>query len=296
MDLQLSHTLQKQNPGPWLAQKETIVVQLFSVVTVCFNDAEALAPTIRSVVGQTFSDFQYVIQDGGSTDDTAGLVKSFGDWIDVFTSEPDGGIYPAMNRAVQQCTGAYTLFINAADMLAGPDVLAELAGQLVEGDDIVTGQSIAVETGKPHPFRAPDMFWGGMTFDHQAAVVRTALLKQYPYDETLRISADFDFFCRMRRLGASFRSIPLAICRKSYTTGASASFIVRFRERYGVAIRNFGSAYPVEETLTRELVQHMVKYFDAAHLEAHMKTLKVDALLKLYDELESLTAARQKRA
>ncbi len=271
-------------------------MQTFSIVTVCFNDAEALAPTIRSIVGQSFSDFQYVIQDGGSSDDTAGVVKSFGDWVDVFTSEPDGGIYPAMNRAVQRCTGTYTLFINAADMLAGPDVLADLAGQLAAGDDIVTGQSIAVETGRPHPFRAPDMFWGGMTFDHQAAVVRTDLLKQFPYDEALRISADFDFFCRMRLRGASFRSIPLAICRKPYAMGASASFIVRFRERYGVAMRHFGDAYPVEETLTRELVQHMVKTFDAAHLKAHMETLKVDALLKLHDELESLTAVRQKRA
>lgn len=272
------------------------MVHTFSIVTVCFNDAEALAPTIRSIVGQTYSDFQYVIQDGGSTDDTAGLVKRFGDWIDVFTSVPDDGIYAAMNRAVQQCTGAYTLFINAADVLAGPDVLADLAEQMVEGDDIVTGQSIAVETGKSHPFRPPDMFWSGMTFDHQASIVRTDLLKQFPYDEKLRISGDFDFFCRMRRLGARFRSIPLAICRKPYAVGASSSFIVRFRERYSVAMRNFGDAYPVDETLTRELRQHMVSFFDAPHLKPHMDTLNVDGLLKLHDELEGLTAERHKRS
>lgn len=271
-------------------------VQTFSIVTVCFNDAEALAPTIRSICGQTYSGFQYVIQDGGSSDETKALVNSFGDWIDVFVSEPDGGIYQAMNRAVQRCTGQYTLFINAGDVLAAPGVLAEIAGQLVEGDDIVSGVAIAAETGKPHPFRAPDMYWTGMTFDHQAAVVRTDLLKQHPFDETARISGDFDFFLRQRKLGASFRQIPLTICRKPYAVGASASFIARFRERYGVALRHFGDTYPVEETLTRELVQYMVKFFDAAHLKAHMETLKVDALLKLHDELGVLMASRQKRA
>lgn len=271
-------------------------MQTFSIVTVCHNDAEALAPTIRSICGQTYAGFQYVIQDGGSTDQTKELVNSFGDWVDVFVSGPDTGIYQAMNRAVQRCTGQYTLFINAGDVLAVPSVLADLASLLVEGDDIVSGVSIAMETGKPHPFRAPDLFWTGMTFDHQAAVVRTELLKQSPFDETARISGDFDFFSQQRKLGASFRQIPLTICRKPYAVGASASFIARFRERYGVAMRYFGDTYPVEETLTRELVQYMVKFFDAAHLKAHMETLRVDALLKLHDEFDVLMAPRQKRA
>jgi glycosyltransferase involved in cell wall biosynthesis len=270
-------------------------VQAFSIVTVCFNDAEALVPTIRSIVEQKLSDFQYVIQDGGSSDDTAAVVKSFGDWIEVFSSEPDAGIYQAMNRAVRRCTGRYTLFMNAADVLASPTVLSEVEAQLVDGDDIVTGQSIAVETGKPHPFRAADRFWTGMTFDHQAAFVRTDLLKQFPYDESLRISGDFDFFSRMRLRGASFRSIETTICRKPYAVGASASFIARFRERYGIAMRHFGEQYPVQQTLQAELVQYMVKYFDANHLKAEMEAMPVEGLLAMHDELDALTAARHGR-
>lgn len=272
------------------------MVQTFSIVTVCFNDAEALVPTIRSIVEQSNCEFQYVIQDGGSSDDTAAVVKSFGDWVDVFISEPDHGIYPAMNRAVQRCTGKYTLFINAADMLAAPTVLSEVEAQLIDADDIVTGQSIAFETGKVHPFRPPERFWTGMTFDHQAAFVRTDLLNKFPFDESLRISSDFDFFSRMRLQRVSFRSIETAICRKPYTVGASSSFIVRFRERYGVTMRHFGEQYPVHETLHGELVQYITKFFNAPHLKTKMEAMTIEGLLALHDELDALTGVRSARA
>jgi len=271
-------------------------VVTFSIVTVCRNDADALVPTIRNVVGQRFTDFQYVIQDGGSSDVTPSVVAGFGDWVDVFVSEPDTGIYQAMNRAVRLCTGRYTLFINAADMLFSLTTLAELAEQLEEGDDIVTGQSLAVETGKPHPFRPPEMFWAGMTFDHQAAVIRTDLLKQHPYDESLHISGDFDFFSRLRKEGANFRSIAQTICRKPYAVGASASFVARFRERFGIAMRNFGDVYPVEQTLKGELIQYMIKQCGVPHLKAKLETMSVPDILVLHDALQEAKSGRRRLA
>jgi glycosyltransferase involved in cell wall biosynthesis len=269
-------------------------VNTFSIVTVCYNDDDALVPTIRSVLAQRFSEFEYVIQDGGSADDSTAVVAGFGDWIDLCNSAPDDGIYQAMNRAVKQCSGRYTLFINAADLLISPTVLSEAAEQLTDGDDVVTGHTIAAETGSPHKFRPWDTYWAGMTFDHQAAFVRTELLKQYPFDETLRISGDFDFFSRLRLLGATFRSIPLTTARKPYAVGASSDFMARFRERYGIALRHFGDAFPVQETLTRELVEHIVKRFDAAHLRAKMDAMAVDALLSLYDQLAVTTSGKHR--
>lgn len=267
-------------------------MQALSIVTVCFNDAEALVPTIRSITGQDSRDFQYVIQDGGSTDGTAAVVKGFGDWIDVFNSEPDAGIYQAMNRAVLACTGRYTLFINAADYLFSSTTLSEIVGHLRGDDDILTGRSMAAETGKIHPFRPPDRFWSGMTFDHQAAIVRTDLLRRNPYDERLRISGDFDFFSRMRKAGAKFRAIDQVICRKPYSVGVSASFIDRFRERYGIALRHFGDVHPVQETLRGELVQHITATFDAEVLAPRMEKLTVEELLALHDKLAALTRVR----
>lgn len=271
-------------------------VQTFSIVTVCRNDAEALVPTIRSIGTQVFSSFQYVIQDGGSSDHTEAVIRGFGDWVDVYRSEPDGGIYQAMNRALEACTGKYTLFINAADMLFAPDTLAEMAAKLRADDDVVTGVSIALETGKPHPFRAPDRYWTGMTFDHQAAFIRTDLLRRHPHDETLRISGDYDVFCRMRLAGAKFRAVEQPICRKPYSTGVSESFIGRFRERFTIALRHFGERFPVEETLKGELIEYISRRFDATHLSDRMKGMTVADLLALHDELGRITAKVQKAA
>ena len=264
----------------------------FSIVTVCFNDADALVPTIRSIVGQRFPGYQYVIQDGGSTDDTNAVIAGFGDWIDVYQSTRDSGIYQAMNRAVQQCAGRYTLFINAADILISPSVLAEAAELLQDGDDVVTGDSIAMEAGAPHKFTPGENYWAGMTFDHQAAFVRTDLLKQNTFDETLRISGDFDFFSRLRRLGTKFRSIPLTIVQKPYAAGASLDFMARFRERYGIAMRHFGEQFPVQETLKGELIQHIIKSLDASAMRAKMESMPVAALVALHDRLSTLASVR----
>lgn len=97
-------------------------------------------------MGQLFRSFQHVIQYGGSSEVTPSVLAGFGDWIDAVASDSDTGIYQAMNSAVCLCTGRFTLFINAADMLFLPTMLAELAEQLEEGYDIVTCHSLAMET------------------------------------------------------------------------------------------------------------------------------------------------------
>jgi glycosyltransferase involved in cell wall biosynthesis len=220
----------------------------------------------------------------------------YGNWVDVYNSAPDTGIYQAMNRAVHHCTGDYTIFINAADQLMSNATLADLAAQMNDRDDVVTGQAVEIETGKVHPFRPPNMFWAGMTFDHQASVVRTSLLKELKYDESLKISGDFDFLSRLRISGARFRAIPLQICRKPYEVGASSTFISRFRERFGLSVRYFGARYPVELTLIGELMDHMVKEFGIKHRLDEMEAMSVEELISLYDELAALADRRDNKS
>ena len=90
----------------------------FSIVTVCYNSAAALVGTAKSVFDQAFSGLEYIVQDRASSDVTVDVVKTFGDWVDDFQSEPDGGVYQAMNRALSRCTGAFTLFLNPGDRFA----------------------------------------------------------------------------------------------------------------------------------------------------------------------------------
>ena len=83
-----------------------------SIITVNFNDAEGLERTIKSVISQTFHDYEFIIIDGGSTDGSVDVIKKYEDHIDYWISEKDGGIYQGMNKGLRQASGEYLNFLN----------------------------------------------------------------------------------------------------------------------------------------------------------------------------------------
>lgn len=95
-----------------------------SVVTVCYNAKDTILGTIDSVVGQTYSNIEYVVVDGGSSDGTDNIIRSYKGAIDFFISEPDTGVYNAMNKGLCACTGDWVIFMNAGDSFASMDVVA----------------------------------------------------------------------------------------------------------------------------------------------------------------------------
>lgn len=97
-----------------------------TVVTVCFNAAETIEKTILSVVGQTYDNIEYLIIDGGSKDDTLEIIKKYENNISKWISEPDKGIYDAMNKAIKMATGEWINFMNAGDCFAADDVLEKI--------------------------------------------------------------------------------------------------------------------------------------------------------------------------
>jgi glycosyltransferase involved in cell wall biosynthesis len=264
-------------------------VTRFSIVTVCLNDAEGLVSTLRSVVRQTFSDFQFVVQDGGSTDATNDIVHDFGDWIEIYRSEPDSGIFQAMNRGLSLCTGDYTIFMNAGDMFESVETLAEVAPQIAPEDDLVAGLAIATETGRVHSYNPPNLFWRGSTFDHQATFARTSILQKFGFDESLRITGDLDLFSRLRLDGIQVRRIPTVVCRKPFEQGASSSFMARFPERYSVLMRHFGDMYPVDAALAGDLARYLAQTYGLVESEWGMEAMDVRSLLTLRETLERLS-------
>jgi glycosyltransferase involved in cell wall biosynthesis len=264
-------------------------VTKFSVVTVCFNDAEGLLSTIRSVVGQRLSDFQFVIQDAGSTDATNDIVSRFGNWIDAYSSEPDRGIYERMNRGLSACTGEYTIFLNAGERFESPDTLSEVASQIADEDDLVAGLAIASETGKVYPHNAPDLFWKGSTFDLQATFGRTRVLQTFGFDESLRVDGELDLFSRLRVASVPVRRIPTVVCRKPFQQRASSSFMAQFPERYSILMRYFGELYPVDAALAGDLAKYLVREYGLVEGEWGMEAMNVGALLDLRDTLERLS-------
>ena len=164
-----------------------------SIITVNYNDSVGLERTIRSVVSQTYRNFEYIVIDGGSTDDSLDVIKRYSSQIDFWVSERDGGIYQGMNKGLRAAKGEYVNFMNGGDSFHSPDVLEKIFA-LGSNADIITGAHF----GSPHRNVGKE----GVTMldlykwaiDHQASFIRRELALRHPYDEKYRIVSDWKFF------------------------------------------------------------------------------------------------------
>ena len=193
-----------------------------SIVTVTYNPGELLEPTMRSVAEQVGVQIDYVVVDGASKDGTVERLRSFGKRIEEieadggqdernqltyrWVSEPDRGLYDAMNRGLVMAQGDYVLFLNAGDTLAHPRVLADLWSER-KGAAVYYGQAMVVESmggrelGLRKPLPPQHLNWRslrfGMVVSHQAFVIKRE--RALPYDLQYRICADIDWMIRCLR-------------------------------------------------------------------------------------------------
>ena len=169
---------------------------LITVITVVYNDAKGLKKTIESVVNQTYKNLEYIIIDGGSTDDGLEIIKQNESQISQWISEADKGIYDAMNKGIELATGEFILFMNAADTFYKNDSVAKLMSNIPSDVDLVYGNHEVlydsfIKTKKAQP---PSELWKGMICSHQSLFVRTAILKakKFAYHK-YSIVADYHF-------------------------------------------------------------------------------------------------------
>src|SRR5574344_2490955 len=110
-----------------------------SIITINYNNAEGLEKTIKSVINQTFTDYEYIIIDGGSTDGSTDIIKKYRENIDYWVSESDKGIYKAMNKGITYTHGEYLNFMNSGDCFHSSTVLNEVARNF-NNTDIIIGR------------------------------------------------------------------------------------------------------------------------------------------------------------
>ena len=169
----------------------------YSVITINYNNVDGLRKTIESVVAQTFNDYEYIVIDGGSTDDSVSVIKEYSDKINYWVSEPDGGIYNAMNKGVAHAHGDYCIFMNSGDCFYNAKVL-ELFSSYNMQEDIVVGKLVSARNGDTlfaPPQREISLYYlYSGTVPHQSSFIKTELLRLYPYDEKLKIVSDWKFF------------------------------------------------------------------------------------------------------
>ena len=187
-----------------------------SIITVNLNDRQGLAKTLESVRGQTFHDYEHLVIDGGSTDGSAELLCQWAPSLAYACSEPDRGIFHAMNKGWAVSKGLYLLFLNAGDTLAEEDTLQTLFATGPTAD-IVYGNALAVKEGVetplnyPNPLTLPFLFVSSI--GHQSALIRRDVQLVHPYDETLRMVADWKFFLQCFLEDRRFVFVPQLISR-----------------------------------------------------------------------------------
>ena len=119
---------------PYLCRKIDNIMAKYSIITINYNNAEGLRRTIKSVVSQTFVDYEYVIIDGGSTDGSVDVIKEYENKISYWVSEKDGGIYNAMNKGVKVAHGEYLIFMNSGDIFYSDSVLSDVRHHIQDED------------------------------------------------------------------------------------------------------------------------------------------------------------------
>ena len=185
-----------------------------SIITVNYNDAAGLERTIKSVISQTFRDYEFIIIDGGSTDNSVEVIRKYENFIDYWVSECDGGIYPGMNKGLRHAKGEYVNFMNGGDCYHDNMVLGNIFKNDIDAD-IITG----AHYGSPHPnvgskgVSMLSLVTGAI--DHQASFIRREVALRHPYDEKYRIVSDWKFFIQTLILdNCSFYYITVSIQRE----------------------------------------------------------------------------------
>lgn len=167
-----------------------------SIITVCFNSEKTIEATLESVIKQEGVIFEYIIIDGGSNDNTLNIIKK---WQEVFPikliSEPDKGIYDAMNKGVKFSSGDFVLFLNSDDYFYSYDSLSKAAVFLDNNSDIVYGSTEFRYDGFSVIRKSSSMLnlWKKMPFNHQSSFSRRELLINHPFICDYKLAADYEF-------------------------------------------------------------------------------------------------------
>lgn len=236
----------------------------FTVITCTYNAATALQRTLDSVRAQTWGDLEHLIIDGASRDGTVAMAEAYcrecRDDDDgheaVVVSEPDRGLYDAMNKGIARATGDYIVFLNAGDTLPDADTLETVASYVADGEPlpaVLYGDTDIVDDDghflRHRRLSPPDRltwrsFRHGMLVCHQAFYARTDIARDTPYNLHYRYSADVDWCIRIMREGTrrhlALRRVPHVVAHFLDGGMTTANHRASLGERFRIMVRHYG--------------------------------------------------------
>lgn len=203
--------------------------ELVSIVTVTYNAATFLEQTIQSVISQDYRNIEYLVIDGGSTDGTQAIAEKYREHIDVFVSEPDKGIYDAINKGIRLCSGRVIKILNADDLLlpgAVTTAMDELARHDTHEPIILIGYSRVININGRMLGRITEkpVIYGFDSFNHPGWFATSSVYERYGhYSLDYRISSDYEYYLRYKTAGGKIVWIDRdVVCYRQ--DGASSGF------------------------------------------------------------------------
>lgn len=224
----------------------------FSIITVTFNAAETIEDTIQSVITQTYKNIEYIIIDGGSKDSTMDIVKKYSQHISCVISEPDNGLYDAMNKGIKVSTGDYLCFLNSGDCLHEDDTLLNIVHS-IRGcqslPDVIYGETEIVNS-EGHFLRMRRLstpehlswksFRNGMLVCHQAFFAKRELAIEELYNLKYRFSADFDWCIRIMKKSKVLHNSHLTIIDYLNEGMTTRNHRASLKERFRIMCKHYG--------------------------------------------------------
>lgn len=210
-----------------------------SIITVCYNAEKVIEQTILSVLGQTYKNIEYILIDGKSQDDTLQIIEKYShqDRRIRYISEPDEGIYDAMNKGGGLATGDYIQFLNAGDFLVNATVIEDVACKIKEYScDIVYGNIVYCYPDGSRKIRIYGQFCSGYFYyllgdciNHQAIFARRECIQENCFDTSYQICADREWMLRVKKQHKKFKALGMTVCQYSLEENSAS---IKNREIY----------------------------------------------------------------
>ena len=223
---------------------------MISIITITYNAERWLERTMRSVLAQTCKEYEYIIVDGGSKDGTVDIIKRLEPEFEgrlSWKSEPDKGLYDAMNKGIARAKGDFLWFVNAGDEIYAPDTLAHIVAAATDDTDIIYGKACIVnaegEKVSEHRKHTPanlqrKHLLNGLVVSHQAILVRRSVAK--PYDLQYRIAADYNWVIEAVTASRKNTYLDEYLC-KFLTEGLShQKYKQAWKDRFVIMRKHFG--------------------------------------------------------
>jgi len=221
---------------------------VISIITIVYNGIDTLQKTIDSITLQDYGNIEYIIIDGGSNDGTVALIKNNSSVVSKWISEPDDGLYDAMNKGVRMATGDYLWFINSGDEIYEKTTVSEMVNgfssawpDVIYGDTVMIdeqGNEIGERRLQPPTQLSSTDFKNGMLVSHQSILVSTKIAQEY--NTKYRFSADFEWCLQALRMAKQVHNTRQTLSRFLDSGLTKQNIIPGLRERFDIMRRYFG--------------------------------------------------------